>query len=55
MTRTLALRREALAELTGDDLSAVAGGIREYSNNGITCPLMRCVTLGGTCLTCICE
>lgn len=55
MTRTLSLRREALADLTGDDLAAVAGGAREYTGDAVTCPFMRCVTLGGTCLTCICE
>lgn len=54
MRRTLSLRRESLAELSSDDLAAVAGG-NQYSGDALTCPVLRCLTLGGTCLTCICE
>lgn len=37
MTRTLRLRREALTELAGDDLTAVAGGEYRYTNTAPSC------------------
>ena len=54
MKRTLRLRRESLAELTAGELGDVAGGHR-YTNDVITCPVVTCLTLGVTCLTCLCE
>jgi hypothetical protein len=41
MKRTLNLRREALAELTTDELTAVVGGAQTVQ--GPTCPLLNCV------------
>lgn len=38
MTRSLRLRREALSELTTDDLQGVVGGA-----SGLTCPVKECV------------
>ena len=38
MTRSLRLRREALSELTTDDLQGVVGGA-----SGLTCPVGECV------------
>jgi len=44
MKRTLSLSREALAELTADDLGAVVGG-QEIgpTGGGDTCPLIECL------------
>lgn len=54
MNRTLALRREALCELTYDELGDVAGGVRTL--DGATCPLLHCfndtLTLNCTSYTC---
>lgn len=41
MKRTLTLSREALAELTDEDLSVVVGGA--ITVDGTTCPLRYCV------------
>lgn len=38
MTRTLALKRETLTELTTDDLTIAVGGA-----SGVTCPVKWCV------------
>lgn len=40
--RSLSLRREALADLSPDDLGSVAGGARTLQ--GPTCPLIGCLT-----------
>lgn len=40
MTRTLALRRESLTLLTGDELAAVAGGV-PATTGGDVCELIR--------------
>lgn len=47
MKRSLTLRREALTDLTSDDLTGVAGAAPlPYSNDQITCPgITRCVDL----------
>ncbi|HEV2891194.1 MAG TPA: hypothetical protein VGX28_12535 [Frankiaceae bacterium] len=42
MKRSLSLRREALSELTFDELGHVAGGAA--TGQGATCPLKYCVT-----------
>lgn len=42
MKRTLSLSREALAELTADDLGAVVGG-QGPTGGGDTCPLIECL------------
>jgi len=44
-TRSLALRRETLAELTSDDLGAVVAGLMP---SGATCPLLDCFS-GSVC------
>ena len=41
MKRTLNLKRETLAELTPGDLLTVVGGAAQ-TNNGFTCPVVRC-------------
>lgn len=41
MTRSLSLRREALAALSDGDLTAVAGGV-QWSGDALTCPLLEC-------------
>lgn len=41
MTRSLTLRREALAALADADLGAVAGGA-QWSGDALTCPLVGC-------------
>lgn len=43
MTRTLALSRERLAELTADELAAVAGAGPDVALSGLTCPLKDCL------------
>ena len=46
MKRTLSLKREALAGLTDDDLTGVAGGAeRPYTLLGQTCPIRECFGL----------
>lgn len=53
MTRTLALRREALADLGTDDLRQVAGGA--ITVQGLTCPLDACfVESTRTCYSWLC-
>lgn len=54
MKRSLVLHREALSELTTDELSGVAAGARTY--DGGTCPLLYCVTdvLSNDCYTHTC-
>lgn len=42
MKRSLTLNREALAELSADELGDVAGARAEYSGQGLTCPLVGC-------------
>lgn len=52
MKRSLTLNREALAELSADELVDVGGGQAEYSGNALTCPLVGCVlgfTMPPTC------
>ena len=70
MKGRLTLRREAVAELTNDDLAAIAGG----TPSGVSCPLadcfpprtgysaldcvytaLDCVTRGDACLTNNCS
>ncbi|MDQ1713433.1 MAG: hypothetical protein QOE45_2883 [Frankiaceae bacterium] len=51
--RTLSLRREALSELTPDDLTAVVGGQAITASPGITCPIRICLSDDFTCLQCI--
>lgn len=55
MKRTLSLKREALAELSEDDLVDVAGAAaNQYSGtNGISCPIRACAnfTLPPSCYT----
>ena len=46
-TRSLVLRREALAALADGELTEVVGG--RYSMAGLTCPLLRCDVTGATC------
>lgn len=43
MTRTLALSREALAELTTDEMTAVVGARLDIDLSGFTCPLRDCL------------
>lgn len=45
MKRTLVLKREALAELDADDLTAVVGG---QAPSGLTCPVPYCFS-GAIC------
>ena len=54
MKRTLSLRREALTELSGADLGAVAGGALP---SGPTCPLQTCLCVSriGECVTYACD
>ncbi|HEV2891193.1 MAG TPA: class I lanthipeptide [Frankiaceae bacterium] len=54
MKRHLTLHREALAELTSDELGNVAGGAQTVQGN--TCPLLACVTgiLSNDCVTHTC-
>ncbi|HWL34577.1 MAG TPA: hypothetical protein VNQ77_00150 [Frankiaceae bacterium] len=42
MKRTLNLKRETLAELTPADLFAVVGAAAARTNDGFTCPVVRC-------------
>lgn len=42
MTRTLTLRREALAALSDGDLGGVAAAGARWSDAGLTCPLATC-------------
>lgn len=42
MKRSLSLRREPLAELSFDELGAIAGGAQTVQ--GPTCPLIGCLT-----------
>ena len=53
--RSLTLRREALADLSSYDLTAIAGGAQTVQ--GPTCPLIGCVTdiLTGSCYTYRCQ
>lgn len=53
MKRHLVLHREALTELTVDDLAGVAGGADAQTMKGATCPLKYCLTgvLSNTCAT----
>lgn len=53
MTRRLALTRETLAELTTDDLAAVAAGeaITNREQCGHTFPVKDCFSLYRTCWT----
>jgi hypothetical protein len=44
-SRSLALRRERLAELTSDDLGAVVAGAMP---SGATCPVLDCLS-GSVC------
>lgn len=55
MKRSLSLRREALADLSPHDLTAVAGGARTVE--GPTCPLIGCVRdiLTDQCYTYGCQ
>lgn len=54
MNRTLALKREALTELSDTDLGAVAGGAFP---SGATCPLQSCLCVSriGECVTWSCD
>jgi hypothetical protein len=48
--RTLVLRREALVELTGAELTAVSGG-HAITVGGTTCPVAHCdLSLWASCL-----
>lgn len=54
MKRTLSLRREALAELTPADLTAVVGGQQATASPNNSCPVKNCVALTNhvSCLIC---
>jgi len=54
MKRNLVLRREALTELTFDQLDGVVGGAQ--TAQGGTCPLLACITgiLSNDCVTHTC-
>lgn len=49
--RTLSLKREPLADLTTDELGAVAGA----GLSGATCPVLDCLNLSepSTCFDCV--
>jgi hypothetical protein len=48
VTKRLTLRREALAELTADDLRIAVGG-----QSGVTCPVADCVRNLSDALGCV--
>jgi hypothetical protein len=50
--RTLSLRREALAELGTDELTAVVGGQQVTASPNNTCPVKYCVSGQPSCLVC---
>jgi hypothetical protein len=54
MKRTLSLKREALTELSADDLGAVAGGALP---SGLSCPIQTCLCISniGECVTWSCD